>query len=199
MKTKTIMIALLVLCGMLLNAVEQTAPAKAVKAKSPRFGVWLLGEALMPADSNYKDLYGSTIIAPKFKLSFQVAKFLHIFAGYSFTSKSGKIEILDLSIDAKSKQGFLTFGLGYDGKLSDKLGWYLEAGGASVSVKEEAMEETVSESLFGFMAEGGVIFKLGKMFRAQLHLGYISASKEINGQTVKPGGLSLGAGFGICF
>ncbi len=150
---------------------------------------------LFPSDSNYKDIYGSSVIFPGFEIGFKVIKDFYLLAGYEGFSKDGSTPVLDET--AKSTQKVLLFGLGYWGELSDKMGYRIEIGGASFSYKEEAFGETVDGSKFGFFLDSGITHNLGKKFFVSLLLGYCSPSDEVNGVDIRLGGFKTSLGFGI--
>jgi len=173
--------------------------ASAKKKLQPQVTIWAVGEMLMPQDSDFSDLYGNSHFLPKAKLTLHFTPHIHIFAGYSFMKAEGNIQFMDLSFDMECKQSQITFGFGWTSPLSTKFDWYVEAGGFYVKQEENGMDDNMKESLFGFCAETGLVFKLAKALLAQVHAGYSQASKELATGTVKPGGITFGVGLGYRF
>lgn len=153
------------------------------------------GNFLSPADGNYKDIYGSSVIYPGFKIGYKIIKDFYLMAGYEGFSKNGNTPVLDET--AKSTQSIISFGIGYWGKLSENAGYRIELGGASFSYKEEAFGETADGSAVGFFLNGGVTQHLGKKFFFSLLLGYSTGSDDVNGVDIKPGGFRASLGIGI--
>jgi len=161
------------------------------------FQVRFIGNYLAPADSGYKDIYGKSMFYPEFKAGYSFSSNFYIWAGYGFLDRTGETPILKL--EAKSKQNFLSLGLGYSGVLSDALGYFAELGLANASYKEEAMGVEESGSVLGFRADAGLTYAVSGPVFACLEVGYISTSKNVNAVTIKPGGLKLGLGLGLKF
>ena len=91
------------------------------------------GNLLIPADSDYKDIYGSSVLFPEFKLGYRLFNNGYLWLGYGFFSKEGKTAILELT--AKSNQTLLSFGGGYTFNISEKAGFNGELGLVSFSYK----------------------------------------------------------------
>ncbi len=167
------------------------------EAKTKKFMVQLNGTLLMPADSGYKDVYGSSVFVPGFQAGYLAGKNILIWIGYDYISGSGTT--LALEEEAQSTQHFISLGAGYWGEFSDKLGYRVQAGVLYVSYKEEAMGEEVSGSAIGVVLEGGLVVKFGGGFFGTLFLGYDYASDDVEGVSIKLGGFKTGLGLGICF
>jgi len=149
---------------------------------------------MLPADSGYKEVYGSTIFYPEAWAGFRVFQGFHFLGGYGWMTKSGTTP--ELGLEAKSTQSFLWAGLGYVGTAARTVLFKLEAGPASVGYKEESMGLTVSGSRIGFRAGFGLIF-LGQTVFTSFDLGYIGASATVEDVEIKLGGfkatVSIGA------
>ncbi|MBN2199140.1 MAG: outer membrane beta-barrel protein [Candidatus Aminicenantes bacterium] len=150
-----------------------------------------------PADSGYRDIYGRSVFLPEIKGGISLSPSLYVWTGYGLVTAKG--ETPELKSAAESSQNFLSLGGGYQGALSDSLGFKAELGLADVFYKEEALGETVSGSALGFTAGAGLTYALGKMFFLQAEAGYLLAQKTINDVKVKMGGLKAGLGAGIRF
>jgi len=186
---KTLIIVLLVLFSVSLMGAD--------KSDDKKFFLSVNVNLLSPADGNYKDIYGSTVVYPGIEIGFRVFNKIYLLAGYEKISNDGKTPILDEI--AKSTQNISYFGLRYRGSFSDKFGYLAELGGSSFSYKEEAFGEVVKGSKIGFFLNGGIDYDLGERFFVTFIIGYSSASDNIEGVKIKFGGLKSSLGFGIKF
>jgi len=150
-----------------------------------------------PADSGYRDVYGRSVFLPELKGGLSLSSSFYVWAGYGLITAKG--ETPELNAEARSSQNVLSLGGGYQGVLSDSLGFKAEIGLADVFYKEEAFDETISGSALGFTAGAGLTYALGKMFFLQAEAGYLLAQKTINDIEVKMGGLKAGLGAGLRF
>jgi len=157
-----------------------------------KFMVSVVGNYLNPSDSGYKDIYGNSVLFPEFKAGYKLLKGFYIWAGYGFFSKKGTTS--ELKQEAKSTQHFLSFGIGYDGKISEKFGYKAELGLLNASYKEEAMNEEIAGSSIGFGVEAGVLFRIFSGFFVKISAGYLSASDKIEDVGIKLGGFKTGIG-----
>ncbi len=155
------------------------------------------GNLLSPADGDYKDIYGSTVIYPGIEIGFMAFNKIYLLAGYEKISNDGKTPILDEI--ANSTQNITYFGFGYRSSFSDKFGYLAELGGISFSYKEEAMGEVVEGSRIGFFLNGGINYDLDERFFISFLLGYSSASDNIEGIDIKFGGMKTTIGIGVRF
>lgn len=158
----------------------------------------LSGQFLNPADDNYKEVYGKNILGPEFQLSYIFAKNWYAFGGYGFFSKKG--ETPELKEETKSLQSLLSLGAGYNGKISEKFGYFAQAGVVMFSYKEETMDTIVKGSAVGYRVDGGIKFKLVKKFSLLAAIGYLYGTDDADigdGETasLKLGGFHLGIGF----
>jgi opacity protein-like surface antigen len=153
---------------------------------------------LLPADGNFKDIYGSQHYFPGIKAGFLFSKGFYLWGGCGSFSGSGEIDIYGTKMEAKIKQRFISFGSGYHGSLTGKIGYHLEVGGVSFKYKEDAMEEKDSASSFGFTLSLGVSYNFSRLFFADIFATYMAGSNELV-RKVKIGGVITGIGFGIRF
>lgn len=188
MKKMTIMLFCLILAGSMMFGAE-------AKTKKPM--VQLNGSFLFPADGNYKDVYGGTVFYPGLQAGFCLSENFFLWLGYDYLSKSGTTPVLEE--EAKSTQHILGLGCGYQGDISDKLGFRAQAGILYISYKEEALGEEVSDSAIGFGLEASLVLDLGGDFFGLVFLGYDYASDDVEGVTIKPGGFKTGLGLGVRF
>ncbi|MCK4766253.1 MAG: hypothetical protein KAW12_28925 [Candidatus Aminicenantes bacterium] len=162
------------------------------------FSISITGNYLSPADENFKTYYGNSIIFPELKLRHKIFAGISLWAGYATFSAAGTTGPV-LQVETKSIQSYISFGLGYNGNLSPKLGYIIEVGGVSFKYKEEAMGEAVSDTAFGFRADLALTYKIVGPLFVELTVGYLSGSDTINGIDIKLGGMKAGAGLGVGF
>jgi hypothetical protein len=140
---------------------------------------------LKPADSGYREVYGSQAFYPEFQAAVRLAGPVYLAGGFGVLSKKG--ETVDLHLPAKSTQLFFTAGLACIATVSGGLKFRIEAGAADVSYKEEALDESVSGSKLGFEGSIGLLL-MGKVAFAGLNLGYLYATDTVEDVKIKLGG-----------
>jgi hypothetical protein len=188
MKKTLIIIISLMLAGSLVMGAEET---------SKKFRIQLEGTLLMPADGNYKDVYGSTVFYPGIEAGFSLSDNFFLWFGFGYLSKSGTTPVLEE--EASSTQNILGLGGGYQGDFSEKLGFRVQAGILYISYKEEALGEEVSDSAIGFGLEGSLVMNFSDTIFGLVFLGYDYASDDVEGVNIKLGGFKIGLGLGIHF
>jgi len=152
---------------------------------------------MQPADSAYRDIYGSGVVYPEGALGIRLYRDLYLMGGVGVMTKKGTTP--ELGFAAKSTQTFISAGLGYLANISGGLKWKIEAGIADISYKEQAMDLSVSGSSLGWQVETGLMVMMGKTVFAGVAMGYISASDTVEDVKIKLGGFraSLSLGFRI--
>ena len=165
-------------------------------AASEKKGLVLLSASYFGySDSRQKEVYSSGNIYPEIKAGSKVYQDFYVWGRCGFLTANGKTPILEET--AKINYLHLSIGGGYKGNFSERLAYLVELGLLYVNYKETAMGEEVSGSSVGFMLGGGVIFNIGKVFFAEVSLGYLNAKDEVEDITLKLGGIKAGIGFGI--
>jgi len=157
--------------------------------------VELQGNSMFPSDGNFKTIYGSSALYIRGKAGYKFIKDFYLFFGCGLLHKTGKTPLL--KAEATSDQKICIFGAGYEGTVSGKLGYRLEAGGSNFSYKEEALDKSVSSSKLGIMLNGSIVYDFNSTIFTALSLGYFGASDTINNVDIKLGGLNIAFGFGI--
>ena len=157
---------------------------------------------IQPSDAAYRDIYGNHVLYAEGALSIRTIAGLCVTGSYGQFVRKGTTP--DLGLATKSKQGYLSAGLGYLQRVSSFLCIQGSAGVASISFREEALDTVVSGSKMGFMAEAGAyLMPEAQNFFLGLKIGYLSASvsdavPDISGaQPIKLGGLKLCVCVGI--
>ena len=162
-----------------------------------KFMVSVIGNYFNPSDSGYKDVYGSSVLFPGLKAGYKLYKGFYIWGGYEFFSKKGTTT--ELKQEAKSTQHFISFGIGYDGKISEKLRYKAELGMLNASYKEEAMDEEVTGNSIGFGVETGILYRIWSGFFIKISAGYFNASDKVEDVEIKLGGFKAGIGVEVRF
>lgn len=147
------------------------------------------------ADSNYADVYGNGALMPELQLHVAVGENFFAGAAVGFFSQSGETPVLEM--EATSNQTVIFLGGGYRSMVSDKTGFLFKAGLVDVIYKEEALGLEATGSVIGAGFGTALTVSLTEKIFGQVQLGYIIASKEIDGETAKFGGFKAGLGAGI--
>lgn len=163
-----------------------------------RFTVSLTGHYFVPADSDYKDIYGKGKFFPDFKIGAKLSRGLYLWAGYGYLSAKGKT-VGVLEEETKSSQHFLYFGPGYTGNLTGRLDYLAELGLFHARYQEEALGEKVTGSAWGFRAEAGLCYKITDNLYSGLTVGYSSARDEVEEVRIQLGGFVTGLRIGLRF
>ena len=171
------------------------APGRA--SAEGRFTVLASGGVLRHTDSDYRDLYGSTVFYPE--LAFRAVFYKDVFAwaGFGFFSGSGKTELL--GYDAETSRSILSLGVGTRLRLTDSLFAVADIGLCRFGYKETAMEMEVKGSAIGFRLDAGLAYDLTKSLVVEARFGYLSGSDEFEGESFKLGGVVGSVGLGLRF
>jgi hypothetical protein len=174
-------------------------PLRAVilRAADKRCGLSVPVGLLLPADANFKDVYGKSVFLPEIQLGMQVSGPVYAWVRYGFFSKSGTIP--DSTDTAKTTQGMLSFGAGVVIPVTAKLNLALQAGGLSHHFKEEALDQIYSATKFGFCADAMLGMQLGSGMYTGIQLGYRTASDTVDSRDLTLGGISTGVTVGVTF
>ena len=153
------------------------------------------GNLFRPADSNFRDLYGSSAFFPEIRVEKSFHLGLSLWGSYSGFSKDAKSAVLGLAIE--SKQSLYGFGLSYKIPLKETLKLRLEAGLFADHHKEEGMGVKASGTAIGLRAGCGLVHKLAGPLSLLGELSYMKASDTVEGEDFDLGGLRFGFGFGL--
>ncbi len=152
---------------------------------------------MIKKDSNFKEIYGSGGFSPGLKVEFKATENIVVYGGYDYFSRTGTTPVFKEK--AKTTHNYMSFGLGYEGKISKRMSWGLSAGFLYVNYREEALEETVKDSAYGFQVEGCLTYNFAEHFLMRTYISYLRANDEVEGVSVKLGGIKAGAGIGVRF
>jgi len=162
----------------------------------PTFYFDLSGNYLASPDMAFRGLYGEDAILPELTAGIQVISDFYLWAGYGFFSSKATTDYLQEEM--KTRQSYLSAGLGYRRMISDDFGFKIMLAAVQAGYKEEGMETEVSGSVPGFRADGGLLMYIGNVY-VELSNGYIYARDTVNGQEIKLGGYKVSLALGIQF
>jgi hypothetical protein len=192
------LLSALIILSFLGTGLSFTLSAK--EAKEPKkFFAAASYNNLLPADENFKEIYGSQHFYPTLKAGFFLSQKIYLWGGYGFFSSKGEIDVYGIKMAAKSKQAFISFGAGYRGSLAKKIDYRVETGAVSYKYEEETMGETNSQSSYGFKIDLGICYNFSRIFFGEIFAGYMYGRKELDARTIKIGGKTTGIGLGIRF
>ncbi len=153
------------------------------------------GMVMIPSDSKFKNIYGSTIIYPRFKAAYKFGNHFYVFFGCGILKVSGKTPTLKAKADSKHK--ICQIALGYEGDISKKIQFRLELGGANLNYSETAFGKTVDGSKIGLSVGGSIVYNFSNSFFTTFNIGYMGASDKVNDKNIKLGGIHTGIGIGV--
>lgn len=152
---------------------------------------------LLPADSDYCDIYGDSIVLPEFTANVKITGDWYAWAGYGFLEADGTTPVF--GGEAKSSQDFFFLGAAYRLINSDDIRILLKLGLGGISYKEEALDTTVKESVIGFYADCDFYYNITEYFSLFVSAGYIGGSDTVNDVDIKLGGFKAGGGIAVIF
>lgn len=155
------------------------------------------GGFLFPSDSEFKRTYGDYLIYPGIKFNIRVINGFYVFISYDFIYDIGITQ--GIEDDSKTTQHLTAFGINYQGRFNQGFGYYLLGGVAYIFYKEDAMGDRISDSALGFNSEVGLTYNFGRNWQGLIFAGYTWADDEIEGISIKLGGIKAGVGLGIDF
>jgi hypothetical protein len=152
---------------------------------------------LLPADSDYTSIYGDSIMLPEFSAFVKVTGDWFAWAGYGFLDADGTTPVF--GGDAKSSQDFLFAGAAYRLSISEDFKAIIRLGAGSISYKEDALESTIEDSAFGFLADCSLFYNITDYFSLFASAGYISGSDTVADEEITLGGFKVGGGLAVNF
>ena len=163
-----------------------------------RFSISVQGNAFVPKDAEFKDFYGSGHLFPEVKVGITVFKGFYLWGGYGYYKASGE-STPEFREETKWNQSFLFYGGGYKADLTGSLAANVRLGGVSTTYKEQALDIEIKRTTTGFYAGGSLLYSIVRYVFAELEVGYISVSDDIDNRSINLGGLKAGIGIGIRF
>jgi hypothetical protein len=146
------------------------------------------------ADPRFREIYGRATFYPEFAAGIRLVKGLHLMGSYGRLVKDGKTP--DLGLETRSTQKFLAAELGYIGTIRGSLGFLVEAGLASLTYREDALEAWISGRTPGIKTEVGLLYmaEKGRVFMG-LKAGYMFA--RVNEHDIRLGGGKVAVCLGV--
>jgi hypothetical protein len=157
--------------------------------------------AVLPADSRFKDSYGSVQFSPELKAGYKFFPGFYIWLGYSFFSASYTVPIIldEVSIN----QHFLALGVVWEARRGRRLQSDFFFALVLAGFKEQGMGETVKDSVVGFELGTGLRYFIKNKFFVGAALSY-SEARALLSETDSSlgghrflGGLRLAASLGV--
>ena len=180
---------------LLLSLLVMFAIALSASGDGKKMFLEVQGAVMLPSDGDFKDIYGSSVIYPRVKAAYKFGDHIYAFFGCGLLNITGETPVL--KEESKSKQKICQIAAGYEGDISDKMQFRLEAGGVNFIYEEEAFGESVDGSKLGIYLGGSIVYNLSKSFFVTFNLGYLGASDEIGEVRIKLGGVHTGIGIGF--
>lgn len=162
-----------------------------------KFFVSIGGNYMLPAQENFKDIYGSGLLDPEIRIGYRLHRNFHVWGGFGFSSKTGASPTLKER--TKWQEKCLSLGLSYNGSISARIDYKASLGAIYISYSEEALGETPSGNAFGVRIDGSGIFNISNRWFTEILMGYLLASDTINDISLKLGGFKTGIGLGVRF
>ena len=153
---------------------------------------------LLPSDSNYKEIYGNSVIMPDVEIGYMINDKINIYGGFGYISKSGTTEG-ELKVDTKSTRTYLDLGIGYGIYKGDNLLIKIKGGISYIMSKEDAMEEDVNSNTLGFKAELEGDYKINDKLFTGLKIDYIYGKDRVEDVDIRLGGVKIGVVLGYRF
>lgn len=158
-----------------------------------KFFVSVGAAAVFPADSRFKDFYGSVQFSPELKAGYNFFESFYLWLGYSFFSASYTIPVL--LDEANVNQHFLTIGAGWETRRGRRLQSDFFAALVLAGFKEQAMGETAKDSVVGFELGTGLRYFIKKKIFVGAALSYSEARTSLSETEISLGGRRLLGGF----
>lgn len=152
---------------------------------------------LLPADSDFSDIYGDSLMLPEFTAYVKVSGDWFGWASYGFLSEEGTTPVFE-SV-AKSTQNFLFAGAAYRMSISDHFKSIFKLGLGGIFYKEEALDTTIEDSALGIFADCGLFYDITEYFSLFISAGYIGGSDTVNDVDISLGGFKVGIGLAVSF
>jgi len=156
---------------------------------------------LVPADSNFADLYGKVQWSPEIRLGYNMVRNFYFWIGGSFVSASGTLPVLGDEI--KASQAFVSLGAGWETRRMGRLQADVAAALLMAGSRERALGTTVSKWAPGLDVRAGLRYFLKKNIFLGVSLGYAGAWTAVQTASGEKdiilGGLRLGGALGFRF
>jgi len=168
-----------------------------------RFFVSAGAAVVFPADSRYKDFYGSVQFGPELRAGYDFFDNFYLWLGYSSFSACYTVPVL--LDEAKVNQRFLALGAGWETRRGRRLQSDFFAALVVAELEEQAMGETFKTSVVGFELGTGLRYFIKKKVFVGTTVSYSEARATLVETEISAagrrwlGGLRLIANLGIRF
>jgi hypothetical protein len=180
---------ILILCFVFLLAL-------ALPAKDKGY-VILHGTFFMPADANFKDVYGNSAIMPGIVFGMRLRRSISLFVSVDYLAKTGST-IGAIKDPTKTAQIFIAGGLELRLKLTTKHDATFRTGAVYINFTDKAFSESVKGHGIGFLFGAGLNWKMKSFFLA-LDIDYLRATDTLFNNKIILGGLKTAVGIGRFF
>ena len=173
-------------------------------------GLWLMGVTALTAgyrigikgsffsseNQTFRTIYGS---AAKFGIEggLDIAKNWSLWAGLDYLHKTGELTVTKEETRVSIMP--LTLGVRYEIPAGPKLRFHVGAGAQEVFFKEETVLGTAKENALGFIAAGGVVYRLADSVGIGFFLAWSTCKMKHEDIDFKVGGLDIGGGIDFRF
>lgn len=162
------------------------------------FSVKINYNYLQPKDVEFRDAYGNWSGFPELRIGYRLTTKVAFWLRYG--EITGEVYLPIVEENAESSQTYVSFGLGFRGRLKGKVSYMLDLGLLNSRYLERAMGEEVEDSALGFRVDGGFRYDFSKWFFADLTLSYLSANSSVlDNDSIGIGGMGGGFGLGVKF
>jgi len=185
----------MILSAFLLVALSLACPGADAPAR--KFMATAGVNVFQAASSDYRNIYGETVVMPEIKITYMVFRNFTLWGGFGLTSKKGFIE--EVEEEAEIRQNLFSIGVGYAQKLSARLRLRGELGLAAITFKEEALGGIQKGSGLGWKLGADLDYFIAKQLFVFLAGAYSAASDNVETGKIKLGGLQAGVGLGFAF
>jgi hypothetical protein len=144
---------------------------------------------VFPADNRFRDFYGGVKFNPELKAGYNFSRSFYLWLGYSFFSASYIDPVL--LDEANVSQHFLTVGAGWETRRGRRLQSDFFAALVLAGFKEQAMGETVKDSVVGFEMGTGLRYFFKKKVFIGVALSYSEARLTLAETEISLGGRRL--------
>ena len=167
-------------------------------ASDDSFAVRLSAAGLWPADADFREIYGETVLLPRLELSHDLSAGLSLWIAGARVKKNGAGPLSGIACD--STQWFFSAGPAYTAKFSPALSLRLAAGPMLVSYREEAGSSAVSGKALGADVNAALSWALSSRLALEGRLGWLwAADRSAGGDKFQLGGIWGGFGAALRF
>ncbi len=170
--------------------------ALALPAKDKGY-VILHGTFFMPADANFKDVYGGSAIMPGIGFGMKLRRSISLFVSADYLAKTGST-IGALKDPTKTSQIFIAGSLEVRLELAAKHDATFRAGAVYINFNDKAFSESVTGNGIGFLFGAGLNWKMKSFFLA-LDIDYLRVTDTPINDKIILGGMKVAVGIGRFF